>query len=227
MNTNNKKSTQTLNENKENHNSLVISTGSAAKLKNLLENDDNILTPLSKWNLKWRRKSSEFHSNVSSIKRTSSLISLLNKTSASHISGDSSVGGGTASPRPKKLARSTSTPMHQMLLVQKSVTFDSILAVSSCQVSSIACTTASDSDSRGSGGSSPVRLTTRDSAPMPKRIPVSATPLRLQLMSQSVQRAIAAHGQYAQYYKSGIQRKMMFDSASSNGSISGKYAKKD
>lgn len=49
-----------------------------------------------------------------------------------------------------------------------------------------------------------------------RKIPVSATPLR-QVMSKSIQRAIAEHGIKNKYREPGIQPKKMFDSLEGHG----------
>lgn len=150
---------------------------------------EDMMSPMSKWNLKWKRKS--LTDSVSSIPNISINHNL------------------TVSPK-RKLVRSTSTPMNGLLFYgHRNNQFDSISHVSSINNSS-------DSDNNMSPPPPPPPKTnTRPDSPRkhPKtrnKMPIAATPLR-QVMSKSIQRAIAVHG-IPGSEKGGIQPKKMFDS---------------
>ncbi|CRK98353.1 CLUMA_CG011713, isoform A [Clunio marinus] len=119
------------------------------------------------------------------------------------------------------LARQTSTPMENKLLTKKY--FTDSYSSSSIQISSINST---DSTSSGSDACSPPISTPYNhfkTPPSPKiqkslsqgrKLPPHATPLR-QVMSKSIQRAIAQHGDYRKTPFALQQRKMSFNSSSS------------
>lgn len=130
--------------------------------------------------------------------------------SVSSIPNISTTHNLTVSPK-RKLVRSTSTPMNGLLFSgHRSSQFDSMSHVSSINNSS-------DSDNNMSPPPPPPTPTTKSRPDSPRKIPktrnkmpVAATPLR-QVMSKSIQRAIAVHG-IPGIEKGGIQPKKMFDS---------------
>ena len=145
---------------------------------------------MSKINLRWRRKSKEF----------------LHKGEDSHSKHEE--------PLPQtQLKRQTSTPM---------ANFDSL---SSMQFSSINCVSSS-SETDLSPPAMPQKPPSlivlspkskkKSNSPLNKsrpKLPVQNTPLR-QLMTKSIQRAMATHGHYKHVHLQ--QRKMTFDSSSSS-----------
>lgn len=150
------------------------------------------LTPLSEINLRWRRKSKEF---------------LDKSEDSSHIKNEEEI------PH-LQIKRQTSTPMQ--------LTFDSI---SSMQFSSINCMSSS-SETDMSPPAFPQKPPSliilspkskkKGNSPISKSRPkltVQNTPLR-QVMTKSIQRAIATHGHYKHVHLQ--QRKMSFDSSSSS-----------
>lgn len=165
----------------------------SGKRKNDGSCNEKALTPLSKINLRWRRKSKEF---------------LHKSEDSSHIKSEE--------PLPQlQIKRQTSTPMQ--------LTFDSI---SSMQFSSINCmSSSSDTDmSPPAFPQKPPSLVVlspkskkKNNSPIsktrPKLTAVQNTPLR-QVMTKSIQRAIATHGHYNHVHLQ--QRKMSFDSSSSS-----------
>ena len=187
--------------------------------------DDAALTPLTKINMRWRRKSKGYEASVeadsgSSINVTVPPVKMLEVPE---------------SP-PNNLARKTSTPMHNNFTNTNNFTDPSYNA-SSIQYSSNCTSSSSDSDAY----SPPLPAINKPTAhPSPKSVKkeqfqnrsqrqkmlVQATPLR-QVMTKSIQRAIAQHGIFKQFPYPGLQqRKMMFDSTGSSGeSINSKFNK--
>lgn len=183
--------------------------------------DDAALTPLTKINMRWRRKSKGYEASVeadsgTSINVTVPVVKMLEVPE---------------SP-PNNLARKTSTPMHFTNLNNFS---DPSYNASSIQYSSNCTSSSSDSDAY----SPPLPAINKPTAhPSPKsvkkeqiqnrsqrqKMSVQATPLR-QVMTKSIQRAIAQHGIFKQFPYPGLQqRKMMFDSTGSSGeSINSKF----
>lgn len=164
--------------------------------KNLPE---QTLTPLSKINMLWRRKSKEFKEY------------------------------GTINTKDDKLQRTTSTPMHNNNLMTKTFTDSSSNSTSSIHISRINCiNSSSDSDGYSPPVPPPVKVippTVSPSAPKFQRMnrsrakfPVQATPLR-QVMTKSIQRAMQQHGNYRQSAFGLQQRKMSFDSTSSSSEM--------
>lgn len=172
--------------------SLPDETNSKTQSKDGNDLTEDMMSPMSKWNLKWKRKSLTESHSVSSIPNTSTSHNL------------------TVSPK-RKLVRSTSTPMNGLLFYgHRSNQFESMSHVSSINNSS-------DSDTNMSPPlpPPPPRTNSRPDSPrkIPKtrnKMPVAATPLR-QVMSKSILRAIAVHG-IPGSEKTGIQPKKMFDS---------------
>lgn len=176
--------------------------------------DEEVLTPLSKINLKWRRKSIGLYGNTSD-----SSVSTINHTTNSLTSM-------RKSPSSAKLVRTTSTPMTRMSqFLKKPRSLDSLCG-SSYQASSIEHPSGNDTDRSASMTS--IGITTPSPAIMKRpefpiqrqnrnRLHVSQTPLR-QLMSKSIQRALQeqSHRKNLNGYRA--QRKMTFDSTSSSGS---------
>ena len=183
--------------------------------------DDAALTPLTKINMRWRRKSKGYEASVeadsgTSINVTVPPIKMLEIPQ---------------SP-PNNLARKTSTPMH---FTNTNNFSDPSYNASSIQYSSHCTSSSSDSDAY----SPPLPAFNKPTAhPSPKsvkkeqiqnrsqrqKMSVQATPLR-QVMTKSIQRAIAQHGIFKQFPYPGLQqRKMMFDSTGSSGeSINSKF----
>ncbi|XP_053660990.1 mitosis initiation protein fs(1)Ya [Anopheles marshallii] len=175
------------------------------------EVDEAMLTPLTKINLRWKRKSRQSFE---------SMLSMTNNTSVVNASGmlrmDGQGGAGS-----KKLVRTTSTPMYQWQLMptgpkQPNESYSATLG----QMSSIHCSSGSETDSRTEDlGSSPLVPNELDKvrAIIRNRSKAVATPLR-QVMSKSIQRAIAQHtGMYSKMLQPGTQRKMSFNSTMSSG----------
>ncbi|CAO1410238.1 unnamed protein product [Diamesa tonsa] len=176
--------------------------------------DDAALTPLTKINMRWRRKSKGYDASVeadsgTSINVTVPPIKMLEIPQ---------------SP-PTNLVRKTSTPMH---FTNTNNFSDPSYNASSIQYSSHCTSSSSDSDAY----SPPLPAINKPTAhPSPKsvkkeqiqnrsqrqKMSVQATPLR-QVMTKSIQRAIAQHGIFKQFPYPGLQqRKMMFDSTGSSG----------
>lgn len=99
----------------------------------------DLLTPISKWNLRWKNKSKAFEGNL-----TDSVSSIPNVSSFNHSS--STQMHKTHSPG-AKLVRTTSTPMHRMFEPAKQTSFGLLSASSSmCQLSSINNNCSSESE---------------------------------------------------------------------------------
>ncbi|XP_035778848.1 mitosis initiation protein fs(1)Ya-like [Anopheles albimanus] len=200
------------------------------------EVDEALLTPLTKINLRWKRKSRQsFDSMLSTTANNNS--STLESNRVADVTGQ----------RPK-LVRSTSTPMYQwQILPSMKVSNDSFTATLG-QMSSIHCSSGSDTDSRADDICSPPPSSVPLQAPPPEIVvaepspaedfhkvraiirnqsKAAATPLR-QVMSKSIQRAIAQHtqhtrqqqhqqlGAYSKMLQPGTQRKMSFSSTISS-----------
>lgn len=164
---------------------------------------DKPITPLSKINLRWRRKSQEY----------------------SKIESHSTQQTGA-------VVRQTSTPM-QMAITAANFIDSSCYSSSSIQISSINYTSSCSSES--DEFSPPLPVSKQKNAPVtsPKqgpvnrsraKMPVQATPLR-QVMSKSIQRALAEHGHYRNSPYTIQQRKMSFDSSNSSGENMFSYIK--
>ncbi|KFB43435.1 AGAP003740-PA-like protein [Anopheles sinensis] len=196
------------------------------------EVDEALLTPLTKINLRWKRKSRQSFDSI---------LSVTNNTSEANASGmlrvDAPGGGGPAGNR-RKLVRTTSTPMYQwqimpsiMALKHPNESYSATLG----QMSSIHCSSGSETDSRTEELESPPQPQPVPPPPPPpsgmpdelnkvraaiirtNRSKAAATPLR-QVMSKSIQRAIAQHtGAYSKMLLPGTQRKMSFNSTMSSG----------
>lgn len=180
------------------------------------EVDEELLTPLSKINLKWRRKSAGLSHSDSSV------------TSVSAISHPNQSQLKIAPDSNSKLVRTTSTPMHQLLPQPNSL--DSLCG-SSYQASSIDHGSGNETDQSASITSnncspSPAIVMKRTQFPIQcgkqtRRLPKAQTPLR-QVMSKSIQRALMEQRYERTKLTANVRmpRKMIFDSmSSSDGSI--------
>uniref|UniRef100_A0A182N4J4 Uncharacterized protein n=1 Tax=Anopheles dirus TaxID=7168 RepID=A0A182N4J4_9DIPT len=179
------------------------------------EVDEAVLTPLSKINLRWKRKSRQSFESVHSTTINTSEVN------ASGVLTGPGVGTGGA----RKLVRTTSTPMYQWQLMPGMLGSkhpNESYSVTMGQMSSIHCSSGSETDSRTDDlGSSPIVPNELDKvrAIIRNRSKAVATPLR-QVMSKSIQRAIAQHtgtGVYSKMLQPGTQRKMSFNSTMSSG----------
>uniref|UniRef100_A0A182MEU8 Uncharacterized protein n=1 Tax=Anopheles culicifacies TaxID=139723 RepID=A0A182MEU8_9DIPT len=193
--------------------SSLVASDFAEPENKIDEVDEALLTPLTKINLRWKRKSRQSFE---------SMLSMTNNTSEVNASGmlriDGAGGGGGGA---RKLVRTTSTPMYQWQLMpagpkQPNESYSATLG----QMSSIHCSSGSETDSRTEDlGASPVVPNELDKvrAIIRNRSKAVATPLR-QVMSKSIQRAIAQHtGMYSKMLQPGTQRKMSFNSTMSSG----------
>lgn len=178
--------------------------------------DDAALTPLTKINMRWRRKSKGYDASAEADSGTSINITVPPVKTLE-----------VPQSPPNNLARKTSTPMQNNFTNANNFTDPSYNA-SSIQYSSICTSSSSDSDAY----SPPLPVINKPTAhPSPKsvkkeqiqnrsqrtKMAVQATPLR-QVMTKSIQRAIAQHGMFKQFPYPGLQqRKMMFDSTGSSG----------
>ncbi|XP_050084137.1 mitosis initiation protein fs(1)Ya [Anopheles aquasalis] len=200
------------------------------------EVDEALLTPLTKINLRWKRKSRQ------------SFDSLLSTTANNNSSTLEGNRVADAPGKRSKLVRSTSTPMYQwQILPSMKLSNDSFTATLG-QMSSIHCSSGSDTDSRADDICSPPPMSAPSQPPAPEIVvaepspaedfhkvraiirnqsKAAATPLR-QVMSKSIQRAIAQHtqhtrqqqyqqlGAYSKMLQPGTQRKMSFSSSISS-----------
>ncbi|XP_055603375.1 mitosis initiation protein fs(1)Ya [Uranotaenia lowii] len=167
--------------------------------------NEALLTPLSMINLRWKRKSRQ---SFDSMLCTTGNISAVNAST------------GVSNSPGKKLVRTTSTPMVYGCMT-KTVGNESYSAIG--QVSSIHSNSGSESDSR-SNDITPISPTSYEikkvRAIIRSRSKVAATPLR-QVMSRSIQRAIAQHGYYSKMVAPGTQRKMSFNTTEGSSMNSG------
>lgn len=187
--------------------------------------DDAALTPLTKINMRWRRKSKGYEASAETDIGTATNVTVPPVKMLE-----------VPESPPNNLARKTSTPMHHNFTNTNNFSDPSYNA-SSIQFSSNYTSSSSDSDAY----SPPLPAINKPTAhPSPKsvkkeqiqnrsqrqKMSVQATPLR-QVMTKSIQRAIAQHGIFKQFPHPGLQqRKMMFDSTGSSGeSINSKFIK--
>uniref|UniRef100_A0A182Q294 C2H2-type domain-containing protein n=1 Tax=Anopheles farauti TaxID=69004 RepID=A0A182Q294_9DIPT len=181
------------------------------------EVDEALLTPLTKINLRWKRKSRQSFESLHSA-----------TINTSEVNGSVVMAGAGAGPGgARKLVRTTSTPMYQWQLMPGMVGSkhpNESYSVTMGQMSSIHCSSGSETDSRTEElASSPIVPNELDKvrAIIRNRSKAVATPLR-QVMSKSIQRAIAQHttggtGVYSKMLQPGTQRKMSFNSTMSSG----------
>ncbi|EAT40459.1 AAEL007813-PA [Aedes aegypti] len=167
------------------------------------EPNEALLTPLSKINLRWKRKSQTFDS----------------------LNGSSNLSAFNTSEVPnsarQKLARTTSTPMMHGYGPNAKCSNDSYSSALG-QMSSIHHS-ASESSYVKNDDHTPISPASYElekvRAIIKSRSKVAATPLR-QVMSKSIQRAIAQHGRYTKMVAPGTQRKMSFNSTGSSATNS-------
>uniref|UniRef100_U5EX22 Putative mucin 14a n=1 Tax=Corethrella appendiculata TaxID=1370023 RepID=U5EX22_9DIPT len=160
-------------------------------IEKMTDANEDLLTPMDKWTSK-NARNDYVSDSISSIRN----ISTMNYS----VDNNKSAPEGTR----KKLVRTTSTPMHRML------------TTSSCQMSSIDDNTSTDDVSLSMQQNRTPPLESQNELMKVKmliksRSKVAKTPLR-QVMSKSIQRAIAEHGINFKNYPFGLQRKMSFDS---------------
>lgn len=195
-----------------------------------LEDIENVneamLTPLSMINLRWKRKSRQ---SFDSMLSTTNNISAVNASEGAMLVPP-------ASPI-KKLVRTTSTPMmhgclpHHLKMASYNESYSSAMG----QMSSIHANSTSEQQQQEQGhartgaavAATPASPTNYEIQKVRAIIrsrskAVAATPLR-QVMSKSIQRAIAQHG-YSKLVAPGTQRKMSFNSTGGS-SISGSPAR--
>ncbi|XP_029727941.2 mitosis initiation protein fs(1)Ya [Aedes albopictus] len=163
------------------------------------EPSEALLTPLSKINLRWKRKSQTFDS----------------------LNGSSNLSAFNTSEVPnsarKKLARTTSTPMMHGYGPNAKCSNESYSSALG-QMSSIHHSSANESSSIPTSPPASYELE-KVRALIKSRSKVAVTPLR-QVMSKSIQRALAQHGHYTKMLAPGTQRKMSFNSTGSSVSNS-------
>lgn len=196
----------------------IISDSKISTSKNEEDIDEKSLTPLSKINLRWRRKSKGFEPST-----------LLDSASVSEKDENKA--------SPAKLTRQTSTPMPNS---DAKCSTDPSYSTSSIQISSINCTSSTSSESDGCI-SPPVVQQVPSNKPINtpaalkrpnsnaivttrQRMRVQASPLRL-VMTKSIQKALMERKMIKQYNYPGLQqRKVCFDSTgSSNESSHSEY----
>ncbi|XP_052565925.1 mitosis initiation protein fs(1)Ya [Culex pipiens pallens] len=172
--------------------------------------NEAMLTPLSMINLRWKRKSRQ---SFDSMLSTTNNISAVNASEGAMLVPPSSPA--------KKLVRTTSTPMMHGCLPHhhhhhKMTSYNESYSSAMGQMSSIHANSTSEQQQQQ-------QLAARVRAIIRSRSKaVAATPLR-QVMSKSIQRAIAQHG-YSKLVAPGTQRKMSFNSTGGS-SISGSPAR--
>lgn len=170
--------------------------------------NEALLTPLSKINLRWKRKSQSFDTS-----NGSGNMSALNTSEAVVFPIPHSAS--------KKLARTTSTPMMNGFGPNAKCSYESYSSVlgqmSSIHHSANESSYAKNDDHTTASPASYEFEKVR--AIIKSRSKIAATPLR-QVMSKSIQRAIAQHGHYSKMLAPGTQRKMSFNSTGSSGTNS-------
>lgn len=168
------------------------------------EPNEALLTPLSKINLRWKRKSQSFD-----ISNGSGNLSALNTSEAVVFQVPHSTS--------KKLARTTSTPMMNGFGPNAKCSYESYSSVLG-QMSSIHHSE-NDSSYAKHDDHTPASPASYElekvRAIIKGRSKAAATPLR-QVMSKSIQRAIAQHGHCSKMLVPGTQRKMSFNSTGSS-----------
>ncbi|XP_065076909.1 mitosis initiation protein fs(1)Ya [Ochlerotatus camptorhynchus] len=168
------------------------------------EPNEALLTPLTKINLRWKRKSR---------------LSFDSMNASNNISAVITCDAGQLSPG-KKMARTTSTPMVGAVVPKMKCSNESNASALG-QMSSIH-NSGNESDSRNDDHT-PISPTSYElekvRAIVKSRSKAVATPLR-HVMSKSIQRAIAQHTHYSKMLAPGTQRKMSFNSTGSSDSNS-------
>lgn len=189
--------------------------------------NEAMLTPLSMINLRWKRKSRQ---SFDSMLSTTNNISAVNASEGAMLVPPSSPA--------KKLVRTTSTPMMHGCLPHhhhhhKMTSYNESYTSAMGQMSSIHANSTSEQQQQhvqqqqGPAAATPASPTNYEIHKVRAIIrsrskAVAATPLR-QVMSKSIQRAIAQHG-YSKLVAPGTQRKMSFNSTGGS-SISGSPAR--
>uniref|UniRef100_A0A8D8F087 Mitosis initiation protein fs(1)Ya n=1 Tax=Culex pipiens TaxID=7175 RepID=A0A8D8F087_CULPI len=188
--------------------------------------NEAMLTPLSMINLRWKRKSRQ---SFDSMLSTTNNISAVNASEGAMLVPPSSPA--------KKLVRTTSTPMMHGCLPHhhKMTSYNESYSSAMGQMSSIHANSTSEQQQQqqhhqqqlGPVAATPASPTNYEIHKVRAIIrsrskAVAATPLR-QVMSKSIQRAIAQHG-YSKLVAPGTQRKMSFNSTGGS-SISGSPAR--
>uniref|UniRef100_A0AAG5CZE1 Uncharacterized protein n=1 Tax=Anopheles atroparvus TaxID=41427 RepID=A0AAG5CZE1_ANOAO len=195
------------------------------------EVDEAVLTPLSKINLRWKRKSRQSFDSMLSVTNNTSEVNASGMLRVDAANGRTGNGEGNR----RKLVRTTSTPMYQWQIMPSIMALkhpNESYSATMGQVSSIHFSSGSETDSRTEDPVSPAKAAPPPPPPptMPDEInkvraaiirtnrsKAAATPLR-QVMSKSIQRAIAQHtGAYSKMLQPGTQRKMSFNSTMSSG----------
>lgn len=170
-------------------------------IEEIEEPNEALLTPLTKINLRWKRKSR---------------LSFDSMNASNNISAVITCDAGPLSPG-KKMARTTSTPMVGAVVPNMKCSNESNTSALG-QMSSIH-NSGSESDSRNDDHT-PISPTSYElekvRAIVKTRSKAAATPLR-QVMSKSIQRAIAQHTHYSKMLVPGTQRKMSFNSSGGSG----------
>lgn len=169
--------------------------------------NEAMLTPLSMINLRWKRKSRQ---SFDSMLSTTNNISAVNASEGAMLVPPSSP--------IKKLVRTTSTPMMHGCLPQhhhhlKMTSYNESYTSAIGQMSSIhANSTTEQQHGPAATPASPINYEIHKVRAIirSRTKGVAATPLR-QVMSKSIQRAIAQHG-YSKLVAPGTQRKMSFNS---------------
>lgn len=164
------------------------------------EPNEALLTPLSKINLRWKRKSQSFDS----------------------MNGSTNISAFNTSEVPnsarKKLARTTSTPMMHGYGSNAKCSNESYSSALG-QMSSIHHSASESSYAKNDDHKTPASPASYElekvRAIIKSRSKIAATPLR-QVMSKSIQRAIAQHGHYSKMLAPGTQRKMSFNTTGSS-----------
>lgn len=165
-------------------------------IEEIEEPNEALLTPLTKINLRWKRKSR---------------LSFDSMNGSNNISAVITCDAGPRSPG-KKMARTTSTPMMGAVVPKMKCSNESNTSTLE-QMSSIH-NSGSEPESRNDEHT-PISPTSYElekvRAIAKSRTKAAATPLR-QVMSKSIQRAIAQHNHHSKMLVPGTQRKMSFNS---------------
>lgn len=173
-------------------------------IEEIEEPNEALLTPLTKINLRWKRKSR---------------LSFDSMNASNNISAVITCDAGPLDPG-KKMARTTSTPMVGAVVPKMKCSNESNTSALG-QMSSIH-NSGSESDSRNDDHT-PISPTSYElekvRAIVKSRSKAAATPLR-QVMSKSIQRAIVQHTHYSRMLVPGTQRKMSFNSTGGSESNS-------
>lgn len=173
-------------------------------IEEIEEPNEALLTPLTKINLRWKRKSR---------------LSFDSMNASNNISAVITCDASSLSPG-KKMARTTSTPMVGAVVPTMKCSNESNTSALG-QMSSIH-SSSSESDSRNDDHT-PISPTSYELEKVRAIVKsrskaAKATPLR-QVMSKSIQRAIAQHSHYSKMLDPGTQRKMSFNGSEANSTV--------